>query len=183
MTNDKDEKQIESPGKRFTKRRVLYALALVLLAGFIFPQRWHIPVKGATSSDWNQDSFWYYPWGRSGVHKGIDIFAKRGVPVVSSVDGLVISVDISPRGGKTVIVLGPKWRFHYYAHLDRIDTKRGRFVKAGGQLGTVGTSGNAQGKAPHLHYSIVTGVPYPWRIRGGRQGWKKMFFLDPGSMG
>ena len=184
MADEEQEKQIESPSKtRFRKRRILYAVLLVLVAGFLFPQRWRIPVTGASSSDWNKNSFWYYPWGRSGVHKGIDIFAKRGVAVVSAVDGIVLSVNDSPRGGKTVVVLGPRWRFHYYAHLDRIDTKKGRFVKAGRQLGTVGTSGNAKGKAPHLHYTIFTGIPYPWRWSKGPQGWRKMFFLDPGSMG
>ena len=34
-------------------------------------------------------------------------------------------------------------------------------------------------KPPHLHYSIFTLVPYPWRIDGSKQGWMKMFFLDP----
>jgi hypothetical protein len=43
----------------------------------------------------------------------------------------------------------------------------------------VGDSGNAKGKPTHLHYSIVTLVPHPWRIDGSPQGWKKMFYLDP----
>jgi murein DD-endopeptidase MepM/ murein hydrolase activator NlpD len=48
-------------------------------------------------------------------------------------------------------------------------------------VGTVGDSGNARGKPPHLHYAIVTLLPYPWRITGQTQGWKKAFFLDPGA--
>jgi murein DD-endopeptidase MepM/ murein hydrolase activator NlpD len=48
-------------------------------------------------------------------------------------------------------------------------------------LGAVGSTGNAAGKPPHLHYAIVTPVPYPWRITGEPQGWQKMFFLDPGA--
>jgi ABC-type polysaccharide/polyol phosphate export permease len=30
-----------------------------------------------------------------------------------------------------------------------------------------------------LHYSIVTIFPYVWRIDSDRQGWKKMFYLNP----
>ena len=41
-------------------------------------------------NDWNQNTFWDEPWGKSGVHKGIDIFAKEGTPVLSSTDGVVI---------------------------------------------------------------------------------------------
>jgi murein DD-endopeptidase MepM/ murein hydrolase activator NlpD len=46
-------------------------------------------------------------------------------------------------------------------------------------LGIVGTTGNAKGKPPHLHYAIVTLIPYPWRIDSKPQGWKKMFYLNP----
>ena len=82
-------------------------------------------------------------------------------------------------GGNVVLVLGPKWRLHYYAHLQEIRTSSFKWTSAGSASGTVGDSGNAKGKPPHLHYSIVTLIPYPWRIDGSPQGWKKMFYLDP----
>ena len=47
------------------------------------------------------------------------------------------------------------------------------------RLGSVGTTGNAAGRPPHLHYSIVTIPPYQWCIRFEKQGWKKAFYLDP----
>jgi len=53
------------------------------------------------------------------------------------------------------------------------------FVNTNSTIGTVGTSGNAVGKPPHLHYSILTIIPYVWRIDSDRQGWKKMFYLNP----
>lgn len=56
------------------------ALVLLLISGYLVPESPIIPVKGASSKDWNSQTFWYEPWGASGVHKGIDIFAKKIPP-------------------------------------------------------------------------------------------------------
>jgi hypothetical protein len=47
----------------------------VLVIGFLIPQNLKMPVENATSSDYNPNSFWYFPWGKSGTHKGVDVFA------------------------------------------------------------------------------------------------------------
>lgn len=162
----------------------LAALAVVifLVAGFLLPERLTIPVAGATAADWNHDTFWSHPWGPSGVHKGIDIFAAEGRPVVAATGGLVVFQGTLGLGGHVVAVLGPRWRFHYYAHLSRADVGVGRWVARGEVLGAVGTTGNAAGTPPHLHYSVVTPIPYPWRLRLGPQGWLRPFFLNPHEM-
>lgn len=82
-------------------------------------------------------------------------------------------------GGNIVVILGPKWRLHYYAHLEEVKTTSLTFVNNNSEIGTVGTSGNAAGKAPHLHYSIFTLIPYVWKIDSEKLGWKKMFYLNP----
>lgn len=138
-----------------------------------------MPVDGATKTSYNEKSFWYYPWGKSVTHKGVDIFAKKGTTIRSSTSGLVIYCGHIHMGGKVVLVLGPKWRLHYYAHLQTIKTSTFSWVDRSKIIGTVGTSGNAAGKPPHLHYSIVTPIPYLSRIDKDRQGWKKMFYLNP----
>ena len=138
-----------------------------------------MPVKGATASDYHPESFWYYPWGKSVTHKGVDVFARKGTPINSATGGIVLYSGKISMGGNVVLVLGPKWRLHYYAHLNEIRRKPLSIVSKKSTIGTVGTSGNAAGKAPHLHYSIVTPIPYVWRIDSDRQGWKKMFFLNP----
>ena len=138
-----------------------------------------MPVVGATRSSYDQRSFWYYPWGNSVTHKGVDIFAKEGTAITSSTPGIVIYTGQIEKGGNVILVLGPKWRFHYYAHLKEIKTKCFSYVNSSDTIATVGTTGNAQGKPPHLHYSIKTFIPYFWRIDTGIQGWKKMFFLNP----
>lgn len=138
-----------------------------------------MPVTGATASGYHPQSFWYYPWGSSVTHKGVDIFAKEVTDVLAATGGLVLYKGELSKGGNVVAVIGPKFRIHYYAHLQKTRTGILSFVKKGKVIGTVGTSGNAKGKAPHLHYSIITPFPYFWRADKDRQGWKKMFYLNP----
>lgn len=161
------------------RRTFLLAGIAAFLAGLAVPQCLVVPVQGATRADWSPKSFWFSPWGASGVHKGIDIFAKEGTPVLSAAPGLVLFSGTLAAGGNVVIVAGPKWRIHYYAHLRDARTAGRRFVARGEVIGTVGATGNAAGKPPHLHYTIATPIPYPWRADRGVQGWKKMFYLDP----
>lgn len=112
-------------------KKSIFIFSAVVLVVLILPERITMPVVGATKSDWNRDSFWYEPWGTSGVHHGIDIFGKRGTPVVSSVDGIVLYTGHVAKGGNVVLMLGPKWRLHYYAHLDSISaTTPGRLARA-----------------------------------------------------
>ena len=86
------------------------------------------------------------------------------------------------QGGKVVVALGPKWRIHYYAHLHSVEVYPGQPLLTGSVLGSVGDSGNARGKPAHLHYSIVSLLPLPWRADDSTQGWKKMFYLDPNQL-
>jgi murein DD-endopeptidase MepM/ murein hydrolase activator NlpD len=110
-------------------------------------------------------------WGgaRSGGrrHEGIDIFAKRGTPVLPSTEGIVLRVGTNRLGGQVVWVLGPGGQRHYYAHLDRYgDVRAGMRVAPGAVLGYVGNTGNAAHTPSHLHYGIygLGGAvnPYPF---------------------
>lgn len=163
-----------------TKRvKILIVVAIIGIGGFVVPEHFANPVKGSNERDYNKSSFWYYPWGKSGTHKGVDIFAPGGTEVRSSTGGLVVFQGQIARGGNVVLVLGPKWRLHYYAHLEKINVGVFSWTNPGDAIGTVGATGNAQGKQPHLHYSIITVIPYPWRWDSSKQGWKKMFYLNP----
>lgn len=158
----------------------LVAAALILVETYV-PGRLLQPVAGATAHDWHPDSYWHPHWGASGVHKGIDIFARRGTPVVAAQGGWVVYQGEVAQGGRVVLVLTPRGWLHYYAHLDRIDATPG-WIAAGAALGTVGTSGNAAGKPAHLHYSILSPVPKPLAYRPGMQGWKRVFYRNPDTM-
>jgi peptidoglycan LD-endopeptidase LytH len=154
-------------------------ILLIITIGFLIPQKFSMPVTGATQADYNKETFWYYPWGKSITHKGVDIFAKEGTILKSATPGLVLFTGEIKVGGNVVLILGPKWRFHYYAHLKEIKTSSWTWVNREVTIGTVGSSGNAKGKPAHLHYSIGTPIPYIWRFDTGIQGWKKMFYLNP----
>ena len=159
--------------------KFLLGIFSLLLIGFIIPERKIIPVEGATRSDWNADTFWYDPWGSSGVHKGIDIFSKKGTSVIAATDMLILHRASISKGGNIIVGLGAKWRLHYYAHLEKIDDNAGLFVSMGESIGFVGATGNAKGKQPHLHYSILSIIPLPWLIDRSSQGYKKAFYLNP----
>ena len=161
------------------KRSLIKIVAIILALGLAIPQRGVIPVQNATAKDWNANSFWFAPWGKSGVHKGIDIFANKGTPVLASTSGLVVFTGNIELGGNVVAVLGPKWRIYYYAHLDSINAKTLSWATQGETVGAVGDSGNAKGKPPHLHYSVLSLVPYPYQFSLQSQGWKRMFFINP----
>ncbi len=163
----------------FSKRKFLLVFLVIIIAGYLIPENFVFPVHKGGKKDYKQNSYWYFPWGRSGTHKGVDIFAKTGSGIYSSTNGIVVYSGQIAMGGNVVFILGPKWRLHYYAHMNSIKTSMFSFIGAGELIGEVGTSGNAKGKAPHLHYSINELIPHPWNIDGEHQGWKKMFYVNP----
>ena len=101
---------------------------------------------------------WHAPRGTGRQHEGQDIFAPKGTPVLSATKGLVYKIGENNLGGQTVSVIGSGGRVYYYAHLDKYapGLKVGDRVSPRTVLGYVGTTGNAQGTPPHLHFGIYT---------------------------
>jgi len=165
--------------KRTWLDKTTNTIILTITFFLLLPQSFELPVSGMKKNDYNQKSYWHYPWGTSGTHKGVDIFGKKGTDVVSSVRGFTFATGSGGKAGNYVIILGPKLRFHYFAHLNSINTKVGNWNAIGDKIGTLGATGNAAGKPPHLHYAIVTWLPHFWRIDTEPQGYRKMFFLNP----
>jgi murein DD-endopeptidase MepM/ murein hydrolase activator NlpD len=102
-------------------------------------------------------------WGASrggGVrlHKGIDIHARKGTPVVALCDGRIVNRGHTPIGGKTLWLKSATqpWTA-YYAHLDKQLVKEGQWVRKGQVIGTVGNTGNARTTPPHLHFGVAKG--------------------------
>lgn len=146
---------------------------------FLAPQNLQMPVSGADHNSYHPKSFWYVNRSNSTIHKGVDIFAERGTSVKAATAGLVLLATEYGKGGKFVIILGPRLRLHYYAHLNEIKTFGMSFVTKNSVIGTVGDTGDAGTTPSHLYYAICTLIPYPWRIDHTTSGWKKMFYLNP----
>lgn len=89
------------------------------------------------------------------THEGIDIFAAQGTPALAAEDGWITGSTTNRLGGNVVWLWAPARRVAlYYAHLDRHAVSRGQRVKRGDVVGYVGTTGNARGTPPHLHFGI-----------------------------
>lgn len=96
-------------------------------------------------------------------HHGIDIFARRGTPVVAVRSGRVTRVQNTGLGGKQVWMRDDMGHNFYYAHLDSQLVRQGIQVQPGDTLGLVGNTGNARTTPPHLHFGIYQSGPQdPW---------------------
>lgn len=113
-----------------------------------------MPVKDISKR--NVADTWQAPRGTDRRHEGQDIFAPRGTPVISATSGLVYKIGENNLGGQTVSVIGRGGRVYYYAHLDSYAPalREGDFVTTKTVLGYVGTTGNARGTPPHLHFGV-----------------------------
>lgn len=95
--------------------------------------------------------------GAERAHEAIDIAAPKGTPVIAVDAGRIAKLFSSKPGGLTVYQFDPTERYaYYYAHLDSYapGLAEGRVLKRGELVGYVGSSGNADPAAPHLHFAI-----------------------------
>jgi murein DD-endopeptidase MepM/ murein hydrolase activator NlpD len=91
------------------------------------------------------------------AHTGVDYAAPTGTAVRSVGEGVVDFSGVQNGYGNIVIVKHNGSDTTAYAHLSRIDVKRGDRVNQGQNLGAVGSTGWATG--PHLHFEFrINGV-------------------------
>lgn len=112
------------------------------------------PVAGAVSFS---DS-WGAPRSGGRTHKGVDMIAARGVPIVAIYSGKIYRLSTSSLGGNSVYFISDAGDLYYYAHLDGFgDISPGQSVPAGYVLGYNGSTGNAPSWLPHLHFEYHPG--------------------------
>lgn len=114
-----------------------------------------MPVVGVTAQ--RLDDSWGAPRdGGERRHKGIDIFAPRGTPVVAVADGIISFIGDQPKGGHCLWLTTESGSSFFYAHLDRWapGLYEGMEVESGDLLGFVGNTGNAITTPPHLHFGV-----------------------------
>ena len=117
------------------------------------------PARGVFTSGYG------WRWGR--MHRGIDIAAPVGTPVVSAAAGVVISAGWNDGGyGNLVEIRHNDGSVTVYAHNSRIVARTGAVVSQGELIAQMGSTGRSTG--PHSHFEI--------RPRGSRAV-DPMFYL------
>jgi murein DD-endopeptidase MepM/ murein hydrolase activator NlpD len=111
--------------------------------------RWVRPGNGRFTSGFKRR------WGR--WHKGIDLAAPTGSPIVAAADGVVIFAGPMNGFGRLVLIRHSSTVVTAYGHMSAYRTHVGEHVKAGELIALVGSAGHSTG--PHLHFEVrINGV-------------------------
>jgi murein DD-endopeptidase MepM/ murein hydrolase activator NlpD len=90
------------------------------------------------------------------MHRGIDIAAPIGTPIVASAPGVVVRSGWNSGGyGKLVEIKHGDGSFTRYAHNSRLRVQAGQPVEQGQLIAEMGSTGFSTG--PHSHFEIHPG--------------------------
>ena len=129
------------------------------------------PIRGLALTSL-QDTFGDFHNGHR--HEAIDIMEPRGTPIHAVVPGTIRKLFFSVRGGITIYEFDETGVYcYYYAHLERYaeGLREGMRVERGDVIGFVGSTGNADARAPHLHFAVFE--------LGPEKQWSKGTAIDP----
>ncbi|HKQ42160.1 MAG TPA: M23 family metallopeptidase, partial [Pseudonocardia sp.] len=135
------------------RRLLISAIALVGLLLVAAPARadWQWPVTGDVITPYRLggDPF------AAGQHRGIDIAAAQGAPVVAATPGEIRFAGTVGSSGLTIAIRTADGRFDTsYLHLSSASVREGQQVAAGQRVGAVGTTGERSARQPHLHFGV-----------------------------
>ena len=105
-----------------------------------------MPVEGRVISEYGLRN------GRP--HKGIDLGAKTGTPIFAVADGTVVYSGVQGSYGNVIVIEHPDFVMTVYAHNEKNFVSVNDKVTQGQQIGTVGSTGNAQGSHLHFEYRL-----------------------------
>ncbi len=145
--NRLDSSSLREGRKLFLPDARLSSFALREINGDLF--KW--PIRGWITSwyGWRNDPF----SGTRTFHTGIDIGAAHGAPVRAAMEGRVSTTGYNAVSGNFVIISHHSGYASMYAHLDRIDVRKGQSVSIGTRIGAVGNTGYSTGS--HLHFTVL----------------------------
>lgn len=86
------------------------------------------------------------------AHNGVDYAAPTGTPVRTVGDGVVDFAGVQNGFGNVIFIRHRNGHETVYAHLSRIDVRKGQSVGQGETIGAVGSTGWSTG--PHLHFEF-----------------------------
>ena len=92
--------------------------------------------------------------GKESLHKGVDLRAKTGTPVILTADGIVEYAGFHKKSGLgKLVIINHNFGFKtLYGHLDKIKVKTGECLSRGQIIALSGNTGRSN--APHLHYEV-----------------------------
>jgi murein DD-endopeptidase MepM/ murein hydrolase activator NlpD len=115
-----------------------------------------MPARGWVTSGYQRRSD---PFTQNEVwHRGVDISAALGTPVMAPADGVVTAVGREADFGNVLALDHGYGYLTRYAHTARVLVRPGQRVQRGQVVALVGNTGKSTG--PHLHYEVLRhGVP------------------------
>jgi len=96
--------------------------------------------------------------GNSRMHKGLDLYAPSGTPVIAADSGQVIKAEYDGGYGYSILIYHGGGVATFYAHLSGFNVGTGQYVERGQVIGYVGSTGYSTGN--HLHFEVrINGQP------------------------
>lgn len=115
------------------------------------PEGIQLPVHGRMTSGFGER---FHPiLGYVRFHKGVDLAASAGTPIVAAADGRVVSAGWHGGYGRQVAIAHADGIETTYGHMSQIAAHAGEMVHRGQVIGFVGSSGLSTG--PHLHFEVT----------------------------
>ena len=96
--------------------------------------------------------------GASTYHKGIDIGASSGSPILAAASGRVTTATYSGSAGNYVVISHGGGVSTVYMHASALYVSEGQTVSRGQTIAAVGSTGYSSG--PHLHFGVIVGGSY-----------------------
>ena len=118
--------------------------------------RWPLSVSGRITSYFGNRE---QPTpGASTYHKGIDIGAPTGTPILAAAAGEVVTAKYSSSAGNYVMLYHGNSTYTVYMHCSSLNVSVGQQVSQGQNIAAVGSTGYSTG--PHLHFGISVNGSY-----------------------
>jgi murein DD-endopeptidase MepM/ murein hydrolase activator NlpD len=130
------------PRARSWRAPIDFVLAVPDFADALSTFEW--PADGSVSSAFGRR--------RSGWHRGIDIRAPHGEPILAAAAGVVVVAGVEPRYGRVLKIEHEYGFTTVYAHNDENLVKIGDWVTPGQRIARVGRTGRATNY--HVHFEI-----------------------------
>ena len=111
---------------------------------------WVWPVAGKVITSYRNGTDPY----AAGQHRGIDIAAPVGTPIVAATAGEVRFAGAAGSSGLTISIRTADGYDTSYLHLSSLSIRAGAPVSTGQRIGAVGVTGVRSATAPHLHFGV-----------------------------